>query len=71
MDYDNKTFYMLHVDGAHTPTARHHSRYFAMLEAERLAKQEKRAVFVLRAETMVQADTQHIYCTLQEGIDIV
>jgi len=53
----DQTFFMIHVDGAKAPTARHKTYERAILEAERLAKQEGKAVFVLRALTMVTSDT--------------
>jgi hypothetical protein len=57
----HRTFYMLHVDGQRGPTARHKDKTAAVVEAKRLASQEKRAVFVLQATLMVEEDVQYIF----------
>ncbi len=61
-----KVFYMLHVDGGESPTARHSNMEQAMTEGRRLASLTKKPVFILKALTMIEEDVQHIYHGLHD-----
>ena len=48
-------FYMVYVQGGHSPTIKHTSRRSASIEAERLTKATKMPTYVLKAVGMFYA----------------
>ena len=50
---DEKVFWMVYVKGMNLPRVRHSTMLEAQTEAERLCRQEKRLVYVLKAEHFV------------------
>lgn len=52
----NKTFWMIYVEGGHTPTYKHSTYESAMAEAKRLAELTNKPAYILVTDTMVELD---------------
>ena len=50
---DDKVFWMVYVEGLRAPEYQHFTHASAVVEAERLCRQENRRVFLLKADHFV------------------
>ena len=60
-------FWMLYVEGASSPTTKHHTETEAKKEAERLAKTTRKRVHVLEMTSFCEISEAPIFWTNKEG----